>query len=108
MAVKEAAPKLQAALLEPIVKAQIRIPEELLGDIIGDLNAKRGRVLGMDSDGDFRVITAEAPMAEMQRYAIDLRSLTAGRGSFDVEMSHYEEAPPHETQKVIAASQSKV
>ena len=107
MAVKEAAPQLRAALLEPIVKAQIRIPEDLLGDVIGDLNSKRGKVLGMDSDGGSRVITAEVPMAEMQRYAIDLRSLTSGRGWFEVEMSHYEEAPPHETQKVIAASQSK-
>ncbi len=107
MAVKEAAPKLNAALLEPIVKASIRIPEELMGDVIGDLNSKRGKVLGMDSEGGFRVITAEVPMSEMQRYAIDLRSLTSGRGSFDMEMSHYEEAPPQEAQKVIAAAQNE-
>ncbi len=104
MAVKEAASKLNAALLEPIMKVNIRIPEELMGDVIGDLNAKRGRVLGMDSDGGFRLVTAEVPMAEMQRYAIDLRSLTSGRGWFEMEMSHYEEAPPHEAQKVIAAA----
>jgi elongation factor G len=105
MAVKEAAPKLNAALLEPIMKVRIIIPEELMGDVIGDLNSKRGRVLGMDSEGGFRIVAAEVPMAEMQRYSIDLRSLTSGRGSFDMEMSHYEEAPPHEAQRVIAASQ---
>ena len=107
MAVKEAAPKLNVALLEPIMKVRIIIPEELMGDVIGDLNSKRGRVLGMDSDGGFRVVSAEVPMAEMQRYSIDLRSLTSGRGSFDMEMSHYEEAPPHEAQRVIAASQTE-
>jgi elongation factor G len=106
MAVKEAAPKLNVALLEPIMKVTIRIPEELMGDVIGDLNSKRGRVLGMDSDGSFRVVTAEVPLAEMQRYSIDLRSLTSGRGFFEMEMGHYEEAPPHETQKVIAALKS--
>ena len=77
-----------------------------MGDVIGDLNAKRGRVLGMDSDGAFRVVTAEVPMAEMQRYSIDLRSLTSGRGSFEMQMGHYEEVPPQEAQKVIAAAQS--
>jgi elongation factor G len=107
MAVKEAAPKLNVALLEPIMKVRIIIPEELMGDVIGDLNSKRGRVLGMDSDGGSRVVSAEVPMAEMQRYSIDLRSLTSGRGSFDMEMSHYEEAPPHEAQRVIAASQTE-
>ena len=106
MAVKEAASKLNVALLEPIMKVTIRIPEDLMGDVIGDLNAKRGRVLGMDSEGGVRVVTAEVPLAEMQRYAIDLRSLTSGRGFFEMEMDHYEEAPPHETQKVIAALQS--
>lgn len=106
MAVKEAAPKLNVALLEPIMKVIIRIPEDLMGDVIGDLNSKRGRVLGMDSEGGLRVVTAEVPLAEMQRYAIDLRSLTSGRGFFEMEMDHYEEAPPHETQRVIAALQS--
>jgi elongation factor G len=104
LAVKAAAPSLQAALLEPIMRVTVRVPEDQMGDVIGDLNSKRGRVLGMDSEGTLRVITAEVPLAEMQRYSIDLRSLTSGRGSFEMEMSHYEEAPPHETQKVIAAA----
>jgi elongation factor G len=106
LAVKEAAPQLKATLLEPVMKVTVRIPEELMGEVIGDLNAKRGRVLGMDSDGGLRVVTAEVPLAEMQRYSIDLRSITSGRGSFEMEMSHYEEAPPHEAQKVIAAAQA--
>lgn len=105
LAVKEAAPKLNAALLEPIMKVTVRIPEDLMGEVIGDLNSKRGRVLGMDSDGSLRVVSAEVPLAEMQRYSIDLRSITSGRGSFSMEMSHYEEAPPQEAQKVIAAAQ---
>jgi len=82
----------------------VRVPEELMGDIIGDLNSKRGRVLGMDSEGNLRVIRAEVPLAEMQRYSVDLRSITSGRGSFEMEMSHYEEAPPYEAQRVIAAA----
>jgi elongation factor G len=104
LAVRTAAPSLQAALLEPIMKVTVRVPEDQMGDVIGDLNSKRGRVLGMDSEGALRVISAEVPLAEMQRYSIDLRSLTSGRGSFEMEMSHYEETPPHEAQKVIAAA----
>jgi elongation factor G len=104
MAVRAAAPRLSAALLEPIMKVTIRVPEELMGDVIGDLNAKRGRVLGMDSDGASRIISAEVPLAEMQRYSIDLRSITSGRGSFTMELARYEEAPPQEAQKVIAAA----
>lgn len=107
LAVREAAPKLGAALLEPVMRVTVRIPEELMGEVIGDLNAKRGRVLGMDSDGGVRVVTAEVPLAEMQRYSIDLRSITSGRGSFEMVMSHYEEAPPNEAQKVIAAARDE-
>ncbi|WKZ82784.1 MAG: elongation factor G [Acidimicrobiia bacterium] len=106
IAVKEAAPKLAATLLEPIMRVTVRVPEELMGDVIGDLNSKRGKVLGMDSEAGTRVLTAEVPLAEMQRYAIDLRSITSGRGTFEMEMSHYEEAPPHEAQRVIAAANS--
>lgn len=104
MAVREAAPKLNPTILEPIAKVSIRVPEEFMGDIIGDINAKRGRVLGMDSDGGAKVVNAEVPAAEMQRYSVDLRSMTGGRGSFTMEYSHYEPAPPQEVQKVIAAA----
>jgi elongation factor G len=103
-AVRTATPSLKPALLEPIMSVTVRVPEDLMGDIIGDLNAKRGRVLGMDSEGGLRVIRAEVPLAEMQRYSIDLRSLSSGRGSFEMELTRYEEAPPQETQRVVAAA----
>ncbi|MEX0825208.1 MAG: elongation factor G [Acidimicrobiia bacterium] len=107
LAVREAAPKLNATLLEPIMRATVRVPEDLMGEVIGDLNAKRGRVLGMDSEGGTRVLTAEVPLAEMQRYSIDLRSITSGRGSFEMEFARYEEAPPNEAQRVIAATRDE-
>ncbi|MEE9582795.1 MAG: elongation factor G, partial [Acidimicrobiia bacterium] len=105
-AVRQAAPKLNVALLEPIMKIEVKVPEDLMGDVIGDLNAKRGKVLGMDSEGGLRVVTAEVPLAEIQRYSIDLRSITHGRGSFEMELTHYEEAPPQEAQKIIEAARS--
>lgn len=107
LAVRAAAANLRPVLLEPIVKANIRVPEEYMGDVIGDLNAKRGRVLGMDSDGRLRVVTAEVPLAEMQRYAIDLRSITGGRGTFEMEFDHYQEMPSNEADKVIAAAKQR-
>jgi len=102
-AVRAAADKLQPVLLEPIMRMTVWIPEDYTGDIIGDINAKRGRVLGMDTDGSLRVISAEVPMAEVQRYAVDLRSMTSGRGTFEVAFDHYEEVPHQEAQKVISA-----
>ncbi len=82
-------------LLEPIMKVAVTVPEEYMGDVIGDLNSKRGRVLGMDSAAGFSTISAEVPLAEMQRYATDLRSMTQGRGIFTMEFDHYEEVPAH-------------
>jgi len=104
MAFRAAAPKLGAVILEPIVEARIRVPEEFMGDVIGDLNAKRGRVLGMDSEGHLRVVTAEVPLGEMQRYAVDLRSMTGGRGFFEMEFTRYDEMPNQEAQRVINAA----
>ena len=89
-------------LLEPIMNVKITVPDEFTGDILGDLNSKRGRVLGMSRQGDLTVIEAQAPMAEMLHYAADLRSMTQGRGSHTIEFSHYEEVPPHLAQKIIA------
>ncbi len=105
-AVKAAIPLVRPTLLEPIVKMTIKAPEDYTGDIMGDINSKRGRVLGMDTDGSLRVITALVPMGEVQRYAIDLRSMTSGRGSFEVEFDHYEEMPSQDAQRVIAAAQA--
>jgi elongation factor G len=97
--VQEATP----ILLEPIMKMEIMVPEEHMGDVMGDLNSRRGRVVGMDSQGRYQVIKAQAPMAEVARYAIDLNGITAGRGTFKVELSHYEEVPANLADKVIAS-----
>jgi elongation factor G len=92
-------------LLEPIHRVTITVPEEFTGDIMGDLNTKRARVQGMDQSGDKSIITALVPLAEMQRYATDLRSLTQGRGIFSMELDHYEDVPAHLTQEIIEAHQ---
>ena len=92
----------QSVLLEPVVNMTITVPDTLTGDIIGDLNTKRARVLGMNPGNGVNVIQAQAPLAEVQRYAVDLRSMTQGRGTFTTEFSHYEEVPAQITQKIIA------
>ena len=92
-------------LQEPIHKVVITVPEEYTGDIMGDLNTKRARVLGMDQSGNKSIITALVPLAEMQRYATDLRSLTQGRGVFSMELDHYDNVPSHLAQEIIAAHQ---
>jgi len=90
-------------LLEPIYQVTITVPEEYTGDIMGDLNTKRARVLGMDQSGGKSIITAMVPLAEMLRYATDLRSLTQGRGTFSVEFDRYENVPTHMAQQIIEA-----
>ncbi len=108
MAFKKAMQEAKPALLEPILSVAVHVPEEQMGDIIGDLNAKRGRIQGMESAGDgTTVVRAQVPMAEMLRYASDLRSLTAGRGKFEQEFSHYEEVPAHIAEKVIAEARKQ-
>ena len=92
----------QPVLLEPIMNMRITVPEGFTGDVIGDLNSKRARVLGMSPEEGLNVIEAQAPLAEVIRYAIDLRSITQGRGSYQMEFSHYEEVPAHIAQKIIA------
>jgi elongation factor G len=102
-AVQEASP----VLLEPIMKMEITVPEESMGDVMGDLNGRRGRVLGMDAVGKYQVIKAQAPMAEVMKYALDLNAMSGGRGSFTMEMSHYEEVPAQMAEKVIAEVQQQ-
>ncbi|HPT82575.1 MAG TPA: elongation factor G [Limnochordia bacterium] len=94
-------------LLEPIMNVEITVPEAFMGDVMGDLNKKRGRILGMEPRGGMQVIKAQVPMAEMFKYAIDLRSMTQGRGSFTSEFSHYEEVPAQIAEQVIAESKKK-
>ena len=88
-------------LLEPIVRLEIRLPSESVGDVMSDLNTRRGHVHGVDSQGDVSVIEAEAPLAEVQRYATDLRSLTHGRGTFTVRPDRYAEVPAHVQEQVV-------
>ncbi len=92
----------QPTLLEPIVNIQVTVPEGLTGDIIGDLNGKRAKVSGMSPQDGMNIIEAQVPLAGVLHYAIDLRSMTQGRGSYTMEFSHYEEVPPHITQRLIA------
>lgn len=102
-AVRSAADKLRPVLLEPIMKVAVTVPEDHLGDVMGDINSKRGKVLGMEGEGLLRTVNAEVPMSEMQQYAAELRSFTSGRGTFEMEFDHYEEMPHNEAQAVIAA-----
>jgi len=102
-AVREATP----ILLEPIMSMEIRVPEDVMGDVIGDINGRRGKVLGMDTDGKHQIIKAEVPLAEVLRYSFDLTSITGGRGSFQMEHSHYEEVPVQLAEKIIAASKGE-
>ena len=91
-------------LLEPIYKFTITVPEEYMGDVLSDLNTRRAQVLGMDQVGDRSVVTALVPLAEMQRYVSDLRSITQGRGVFSMEYTRYESVPTHLMEEIIAAS----
>jgi elongation factor G len=104
-AVKKGAQDAQPVLLEPIMNMKITVPESNTGDIISDLNGKRARVLGMTPTGAMTTVEAQAPMAEVQRYSADMRSMTQGRGHFSMAFSHYEEVPAHVSQKLIEAAE---
>jgi elongation factor G len=104
MALKKGVLQAQPILLEPIMKVEVMVPEQFMGDIMGDLNRRRGRILGMEQVGTTQVIRASAPMAELFDYAIDLRSITQGRGNYRMEPSHYEEVPAAIAQQVIEAA----
>lgn len=106
-AVKKGLQSGHPVLLEPIMNLQVTVPERYTGDIIGDLNSKRGRVLGMRPEGSMNVIEAQAPLAEVQQYAIDLKSMTQDRGSYTMQFHHYEEVPPHIVQKIVAERQAQ-
>ncbi len=93
-------------LLEPIMKLVVTVPEENMGDIIGDLNGRRGRVLGVEAEGKLQIITAHVPMIEVLLYAPDLISKTGGRGTYTMEFDHYEEVPPQQAEKIIAEAKA--
>jgi len=101
MALKEAVHNASPALMEPIMDVKIRVPEEFMGEVNRDLNGRRGRLLGMDADGTTQVISAHVPQAELFSYATELRSITAGRGTFSATLDHYEDVPAHLTERII-------
>jgi elongation factor G len=101
MAFKDAMENAQAVLMEPIMTVTVAVPEENVGDVIGDLNSRRGRPLGMEPKGSVTEVKAEVPMAEMLSYAPDLRAITGGQGEFTMELARYEEVPAHIAQSVV-------
>jgi len=101
MAFKDAMENAQAVLMEPIMTVSVTVPEETVGDVIGDLNSRRGRPLGMDPKGTVTEVKAEVPMAEMLSYAPDLRAITGGQGEYSMELARYEEIPAHIAQSVV-------
>ncbi|HOV85391.1 MAG TPA: elongation factor G [Syntrophobacteraceae bacterium] len=107
MAFKKAMGDAKPTLLEPIMVMEITVPDDCMGDVIGDLNSRRGRVLGMESKGKKQIIRANVPHAEVLKYAPDLRSMTAGRGMFTMKLSHYEEVPAALQEKIIEAAKEE-
>ena len=89
------------------MNVEVLVPDQFMGDIMGDMNTRRGRILGMEKSGHLQCIKAQAPLSEMYSYAIDLRSMTQGRGSFTMEFSGYEELPQNLADKVIAAAKAE-
>jgi elongation factor G len=106
-AFKEACMQAGPVLLEPIMMVRVTVPEENMGDIMGDFNSRRGRVQGMETDKGRSVVSAQVPLAEMQRYTTELRSMTGGRGIFEMEFDHYEVVPGHVADGIIAAAQKE-
>jgi elongation factor G len=101
MALQKAVSAANPILLEPIVNVEIRVPSEFVGDVIGSINSKRGKVLDMISSSNFQIIKAQVPLAEMSNYTNELRSITSGKGTYTMEFSHYEEVPSHIAAKII-------
>ena len=107
MAFKEAARKASPVLLEPIMSVEVVVPEDFMGDVIGDLNSRRGKVLGMDTRPAAQAIDARVPLAQMFGYATDLRSMTQGRATYTMQFSHYEPVPANVAEGIIAKLDGK-
>jgi elongation factor G len=107
LAYKDAVAKCRPTLLEPVMKVEIAVPEEYAGAVMGDLSSRRGRPQGMEPKGSLQVVKAEVPLSEMLSYDAELTSMTGGRGSYHMEMGHYEEVPGHQQEKVIAAAKAE-
>jgi elongation factor G len=107
LAFKDAVAKCRPTILEPVMRVEIAVPEEFAGSVMGDLSSRRGRPQGMEPRGSLQVIRAEVPMAEMLAYDADLTSMTGGRGSYHMEMSHYDEVPGHLQEKIVTAAKAE-
>jgi elongation factor G len=107
MSFKEAAQKAAPVLLEPVMRVEVVVPEEYMGDIMGDLNSRRGRIQSMEARGGTQIVTARVPLSEMFGYATDLRSRTQGRATYSMHFDRYEQAPQHVSQEVVAKIQGK-
>ncbi len=107
MAFQKVAHDARPYLLEPILNIEVMIPDDFLGDVMGDLNSRRGKIMGVEPKGHLKVIKAQVPQAELYKYSTTLRSLTQGRGTHSREFSHYDEVPPDISQKVIAEAEAK-
>jgi elongation factor G len=101
IASRKAMEQAKPTILEPVMSVEITIPDDFAGSIMGDLNSRRGRIQGMDNKGGNTVVKAEVPMAEMLTYGVDLTSMTQGRGSFNMEMHHYDTVPGQLQEKII-------
>ena len=102
MGLKAAVSQAKPTLLEPIMNLEIAVPDESVGDVMGDLNSRRGKVAGVDARGSQQAVKAQVPMAEVLTYASDLTSMTGGQGAFSMEFSHYEEVPAAIREKIVA------
>ena len=107
MAFKEGMKKADPVLMEPIMRVEVSTPEEYLGDVIGNINSRRGNLMGMESVAGNQEIKAEVPLAEMFGYATDLRSVTQGRGNYTMTFDHYSEVPKSIADKIIVERQQK-
>ena len=108
MALKQAAEKAKPVLLEPVMSVEVVVPEEYMGDVIGDLNSRRGRIEGMELRGTSQIIKSMVPLSEMFGYATELRSRTQGRGSFTMHFGRYEEVPAAIAEEIISRVQGRV
>ena len=107
MAFKDAVKSAGPILLEPIMSVEVVVPEQFMGDVIGDLNSRRGKIQGMESRGGFQVVAAHVPLANMFGYSTDLRSKTQGRATYTMQFAHYEQVPNSVTEVLTAKVQGK-